>query len=995
MRAKWFLLAAVGLLAVSCAKEQSETPSSLMKDFPSITASTTASVATRVSVAETEDLKKVVNWDTGDAISIFYHNAANLQFALKGEGGSPSGVFSYVSGIGLGFLFPQVYGVFPYAEATSLADGVIHTPFPAEQTFTEKSFDPQSNLMVAVSRKPELFFQHVGGFLLLQLYGEDVQVTKAELRGRAGEILAGPAEVIASEDGNPSIWLDPETGIQTLTLVSDEPVAVHESRDNPTEFWLVVPPTLFEEGFTVTVTDAEGGVLVAEVTSAVEIERSTIFRMDPLCLKRVASGFAAEITWTYAEDAETDHDVFYEGEGTYGRTALTLDADAATVAKYGEEIDATEPKEVTVSVINPDGGDALPADDVKVSNIALKDGELVADVVGFAWDVLYQVTIQYELSTCDLTLEGTLATADRSREPIVLETVSEYTFTLGECDEEMGYGYSGDSQGTGDGWYYWAGDDLDGEIFAAFQSAGLVAADYYADLDSFSASELGDNVSPADPASIPEGVGTYVGLSTCGMSLYTTDSFTEAVLTGDLFSSGVPSTSDSLLVQGDTLYLCYTTYLGQEVQIPFVFNYKDADSTQTPTPAILFSEDFEDNFADERLKDWIRIDADKDGYNWFFLDDSESFSGVPFQHHSGTGHITSESYNNSGGALTPDNWLITPAFTLSKVSNYLSFWVAAQDPSYPDDYFGVYITTDIDPSSDPDDYTCLLTGMFSELEPFEASQDSLVLRVVLDIPEAFKGKTVHIAFRHFNCYDIFRLNLDDIYVTEARPVAGDRDPEPEPEPELEKTFIYRTTFDDEGQIAGWGTYDYDGDGYGWGIEDYYVHGNSGYCLKSDSYYGGALDPDNWLLSPKIVLGSETNHLRFWAMSYYNAWADHYGVYVMEYTLDLNEILSALSGTPLFEETASEEWHQVDVVIPDEFQGKSILILFRHYNSYDKMHLFLDDVDVYSVAASSPKLAPARRSFAAWKKDTPKRATPGLKKEDTPVSKYAPLPARLR
>ncbi len=986
MRAKWFLLAAaVGLLAVSCAKEQSETPSALMKDLPSITASTTAKVATKVTVGEGEDQEKLVNWDTGDAISVFYHNAANLQFALDGEGGSPSGVFSYVSGVGLGILFPQVYGVFPYAKETSLADGVIHTSFPAEQTFTEKSFDPQSNLMVAVSRKPELYFQHVGGFLLLNLFGEDVEVTKAELRGNDGEILGGPAEVYAYEDDTPGIWFDPETGSQTLTLVSDEPVAVHEGRDNPTEFWLVVPPTLFEEGFTVTVTDAEGGVLVAEVTSAVEIERNTIFRMEPLCLKRVASEFAAEITWTYAEDAETDHDVFYEGEGTYSRTALALGVDAATVAKYSEEIDATAPTEVTVALINPDGGDAVPADDVTVSNIALKDGELVADVEGFAWDALYQVTILYELNTCDLTLAGTLATVDRSREPIVLETVSEYTFTLGEYDDETGYGYSGDPQGTGDGWYYWDGNDLDGEIFAAFQSAGLVTAEDYADLDGFSASELGYNVYQAVPASIPEGLDPYVDVSTTGMYLYTSDSFTEAVLTGDVFSSGVSSTSDPDVVLGNTLYLCFTTYLGQEVQIPFVFNYKEV----VPEPVILFSEDFEDNFEAERLEDWIFIDEDGDGEGWYFLDDAQSSSR--YHHHSGTGHITSASF--FGDVLYPDNWLITPAFTLSTVSNYLSFWVAAQDPRWADEYLGVYIT-DSDPSSDPDDYFTFYEGLFTQLEPFEVwSEDDGVVRVVFEIPETFKGKTVHIAFRHFNCSDMFRLNLDDIYVTETRPAVGDQEFEPEPEPD--KTIIYSSTFDSEDQIEGWWTYDYDGDGYSWGLENYYIHGDYGYSLRSDSYFNGdvgALDPDNWLGSPEIVLGFETNHLRFWAMSYLSTFPDHYGVYVMEYTDDVDEILSALSADPLFEEAASVEWHHVDVVIPDEFQGKSILIVFRHYDSFDMFRIFLDDVEVYSVAASSPSPAPARRPSTAWKKDVPKQAAPGMKKEDLPASKYTPLPA---
>ena len=988
-----WLLAAVGLLAVSCAKEQSETPSAVMKDLPSITASTTAKVATKVTVGECEGQEKLVNWDTGDAISVFYHNVANLKFALEGEGGSPSGVFNYESGNGLGLEFPQVYGVFPYARATSMADGVIYTDFPVEQTFTEKSFDPQSNLMVAVSRTPDLFFQHVGGFLLLNLFGEDVEVTKAELRGNDGEILGGPAEVYAYEDDTPGIWFDPETGSQTLTLVSDEPVAVHEGRDNPTEFWLVVPPTLFEEGFTVTVTDAEGGILVAEVTSEVEIERNTIFRMAPLCLKRVASEFSAEIAWTYAEDAEMDHEVYYEGaDPLYAHTAVPLGVDAATVAKYGEEIDATVPESVTVGIVDPNTDEFMPAEGVTVSNIALKDGELVADVAGFAWDELYTVTVQYALNTCDLTLEGTLATVDRSREPIVLDKVNGYTFTLGEYDDETGYGYSGDPQGTGDGYYLWDGNDLGAEIFAAFQSAGLVTDEDWQDAESFAGAELGDNVYPADPASIPEGAEAYVGLST-GMYLYTTEAFTEAILTGDVFSSGTPSADNPRYYEGKTLYLCFTTYLGQEVQIPVAFNYEIPEVE----PVILYCEDFEDNFVEERMPGWSFFDADGDDFNWEYWEDDNS---TRYNHYSGIGFMSSASYDNpSYSALSPDNWAVTPAIQLSAVSNYLSFWVGAQDPSYAEEYYAVYITTDEQPSPDADGYTLLMGEILGTTTPFETHVNSnrYAYRYVVKIPAEFDGETVHLAFRHYNCTDMYRINLDDVYVTETRPVVGDQgstppsDPDPDPDPD--PTIIYSTNFDANDQLDGWWGYDYDGDGYSWEVDSYNGYGES-ICLRSNSYIGGeALSPDNWLGSPEIELGSESYQLRFWAASYLSSWLDHYGVYIADVSdgTDLETLITGLVSTdPLFAEDADGEWHQVVIPIPDEFKGKTILLLFRHYNCTDEFALLIDNVEVVVDTGSSPSPAPAKRSYDAKKRVAPKLSAP-VQKKDIPVSKTFPLP----
>ena len=67
---------------------------------------------------------------------------------------------------------------------------------------------------------------------------------------------------------------------------------------------------------------------------------------------------------------------------------------------------------------------------------------------------------------------------------------------------------------------------------------------------------------------------------------------------------------------------------------------------------------------------WTVIDADEDGYGWdatyLFQDTSAT--------HSGDGVIASASWNSVAGPLFPDNWLISPAVSLTG-NCHLSFWV--------------------------------------------------------------------------------------------------------------------------------------------------------------------------------------------------------------------------------------------------------------------------------------------------------------------------------
>ena len=146
---------------------------------------------------------------------------------------------------------------------------------------------------------------------------------------------------------------------------------------------------------------------------------------------------------------------------------------------------------------------------------------------------------------------------------------------------------------------------------------------------------------------------------------------------------------------------------------------------------------------------WTIIDADQDDNNWEHI----SVQGDLSSGHTGTGAYASYSFENATyDALTPDNWLVTPAIALSGTSSLTYWFIVAQ--AYPSDHYGVYIST----TSATD--TSAFTLLYEETPT--AANGVWTMRTV-DLT-SYAGNTVYIAFRHFNCTDQFVLVLDDITV---------------------------------------------------------------------------------------------------------------------------------------------------------------------------------------------------------------------------------------
>ncbi|MBQ9949813.1 MAG: choice-of-anchor J domain-containing protein [Clostridia bacterium] len=158
-------------------------------------------------------------------------------------------------------------------------------------------------------------------------------------------------------------------------------------------------------------------------------------------------------------------------------------------------------------------------------------------------------------------------------------------------------------------------------------------------------------------------------------------------------------------------------------------------------------EDFEDE-----PEGWKTVDADGDGHDWMPERDGGAYEGM--------GYICSYSWDSDTEMpLTPDNWLISPAF-LATSDAELYFSVVAMDSDYADEKYSVYVL--------PEGYTDLSAAV----EIKSAITNGAWEDVVLSLGE-YAGQNIHIAFRHHDVTDMYCMAIDLVKVT------GTPDPEPE------------------------------------------------------------------------------------------------------------------------------------------------------------------------------------------------------------------------
>ena len=232
---------------------------------------------------------------------------------------------------------------------------------------------------------------------------------------------------------------------------------------------------------------------------------------------------------------------------------------------------------------------------------------------------------------------------------------------------------------------------------------------------------------------------------------------------------------------------------------------------------------------------WTVIDGNNDGLTWTMTSDIPTtwtyYASLTLDwYHGGTNAICSGSYINGYGAVTPDEYLVSPQVTLGAGST-IDFWVAATDASYPADHFGVFVS-DNGTSNWTSVQEWTLTAKKAGLIGGAASRNGEGLRLgnwynyTVDL-SAYAGQK-YIAFRHFNCYDQYIMCLDDITINTS---GGPVPPTPPTPPTPGQGGTQLVNFEGGEIPAG---FDNNASNYPWIIWNDNPYSGS-YCMASGNY----------------------------------------------------------------------------------------------------------------------------------------------------------------
>jgi hypothetical protein len=161
-----------------------------------------------------------------------------------------------------------------------------------------------------------------------------------------------------------------------------------------------------------------------------------------------------------------------------------------------------------------------------------------------------------------------------------------------------------------------------------------------------------------------------------------------------------------------------------------------------------------EEFFDDTLTfppaNWTMIDADGDTYNWRMNSwDNGTFLEV---------YAVSDSWLSGGiGALTPENYLVTPQINLTSATGVvrLRYTVQVADQDYYEEKYKVAVSTTGNAVAD---FTNVV---------FTETLDTSVYYVwkerILDLTP-FIGQQIYLTFCHFDCTDMYKLLLDSVQV---------------------------------------------------------------------------------------------------------------------------------------------------------------------------------------------------------------------------------------
>ena len=323
----------IAIAAASCQKPEA--------DF-SVAEQFTATVESFESPTKTSMTpEKYVVWSQNDRLAIFPGGTVAYEYKVnEASAGTVNGTFSRVISSDENYFvagteLPCNVAFYPYAAGLTLTGATLEDKgaaysiegvvLPAEQIYSAGSFGNRSFPMAAVTENLEdhtLIFKNVLGALKLQLKGTQT-VKSIKVTGKNNEALSGTAVVTAYTNNlAPAITMTAtDEASKSVTLNCGDGIQLNEG--TATEFIISLPPVLFTQGFTITVTDSNDETYTVETDKANTVLRSSILTMPAFTLGQTPGDDAEDDDATYIEYLLLDKTSLT----MYPETSYTLVAD--------------------------------------------------------------------------------------------------------------------------------------------------------------------------------------------------------------------------------------------------------------------------------------------------------------------------------------------------------------------------------------------------------------------------------------------------------------------------------------------------------------------------------------------------------------------------------------------------------------------------------------------------------------------------------------------
>lgn len=186
--------------------------------------------------------------------------------------------------------------------------------------------------------------------------------------------------------------------------------------------------------------------------------------------------------------------------------------------------------------------------------------------------------------------------------------------------------------------------------------------------------------------------------------------------------------------------------------------------------------------------------------------------------------------------------LNTTAQNNLKSAEYILSWdvcPTANTPAFRAEYYSVWISTS---GSTPDDFTTMLFE-----ETLSTTHTNWVYENRQVNIDDYANVSVFVAFRHHNITDMDRIVIDNVKLFRVNS-----------DGEEELVYLFENFQGGIGNPAGedwlpvgWVAIDSDGDQFNWYFGDRQGEG----AMRSQSWDTNPLTPDNWLITPAVLLGT--------------------------------------------------------------------------------------------------------------------------------------------